>query len=402
MKFAQVSLVAILGLNPSARPVVTKTEESNTTSWPGEDTSCNNAQVKRDISTRCVNPGESNQQHITCWWCNWWGGDAHPLCTIPCCDPDSKIYNDNQCGCRHNGKSYKVGYESNSATKCCGVDIHHAPKWSGDNCGCADVGATPKMGAKETDCCSGTWAAGPGTPCVKAKPGTKNLGMRAQDCVTGKLANDGSCAEGKPGEAVIDPSHCASGKAQNGVCLCVAAGDKHKDAAACCSGAHKDGTDVCSCMPSTYNLHHGATAKDCCSEKAHGGVCQCARGGAPIQKGHGVHGCCAKHAVEHGSVSHCGCKTPKDNVTAQERGECCGGFYDGVKGECACIPNGFLVAGFVTKESCCGGVLVNDKDGGFVCGKIGDHPKVVMEHSGLHEPVQPLYYLEHEMRPVGR
>lgn len=365
MKFSIAALACAAQLALYARPA-TNSHLVNATqdSWPGDKTGCDNKQVQRDVNARCVMPGDNNRHHITCWSCNWWGGDAHPVCTIPCCDPSASSAG-NVCGCTHAGKSYRVGYKPNDARKCCATDRNNNPKWDGDACSCADVGAKPQHGAVETDCCSGTWDAK--KKCVKAQPNKKNRGMRPQDCVTGKLTADGSCAPGKPGEPVSDPKHCMSGKAdRNGSCLCVHAGQKHKKPQACCSGKHEDGTDICACMPNEYNLHHGANKDDCCSEQAHGGRCLCGMPGRPVKKGRGAHGCCAGHAFEKGGVAHCGCATNKTSVTADKHGQCCGGFYDGPAGSCACIKSAHLVASFVPPEACCSG-KISDTSSGPTC-----------------------------------
>lgn len=192
----------------------------------------------------------------------------------------------------------------------------------------------------------------------------KHKGMRTIDCETGKLDKDGmTCRQGKPGEAVRDPSDCASGKVdKGGHCLCVAAGQKAKDAQACCSAAHEKGSDVCACMPSDYNLHHGATKNDCCSEQVAGGRCLCGNPGRPIKAGRGVTACCAGTAVKgSGDTEYCSCATQKEEVTAEHHGRCCGGggFYNGTSGKCSCIKSGYIVAGYVPKEGCCSGEIVS-------------------------------------------
>merc|ERR1712232_1249077 len=200
---------------------------------------------------------------------------------------------------------------------------------------------------------------------------------------TGRLTDDGACAEGEPGEAVMDPAHCMSGEVgPDNTCLCVSAGSSHEKAEACCSGMHEDGTDVCACMPSEFNLHHGAKPSDCCSELALGGVCECQVPGGPIKPGRGLDGCCAHNAVEYGDRAHCGCAGLSDSVTADNNGYCCGGLYNGAERKCSCIPPGFLVAGFVKKDSCCSGELERDQDGARCKG----HPE---PQPALPEPVEP-------------
>lgn len=84
-------------------------------------------------------------------------------------------------------------------------------------------------------------------------------------------------------------------------------------------------------------------------------------------KGRAEHGCCAQHALEHDEHAHCGCAKPGANLSVDKSAFCCGGFYNHRAGVCGCIPNGFLVAGFVEADSCCSGHIEKDEHGGAHC-----------------------------------
>lgn len=193
--------------------------------------------------------------------------------------------------------------------------------------------------------------------------------MRPQDCRTGALdPNTRVCMQAGPGAVVANPNDCMSGVVDGGMnCLCVPTGETHRNPAACCSGMHVPGTNVCQCIPFGRNLHHGARGFHCCSTIQHGGKCSCQEPGGPIGKGRIHFGCCARTGLEHDEHDHCGCLKPGANVTLERSTFCCGGFYNHRAGTCGCIPNGYLVAGFVTADSCCSGNLERDEHGGLHC-----------------------------------
>lgn len=160
---------------------------------------------------------------------------------------------------------------------------------------------------------------------------------------------------------IMNKSACAANEMEGLTCACVRAGDQKPHPfvsdSHCCSGETENDGLTCACKGNGQTLVSGATATDCCSNRAGSSSgdsiqhCLCGLPGSPSLED-GSH-CCAHHAVG----GYCGCHSHGTEVTAHGR-HCCGQLVEPDQEHCRCIPTGWQVPPYARDVSCCNGTIV--------------------------------------------
>jgi len=186
-------------------------------------------------------------------------------------------------------------------------------------CGCVWGGMRP-VDNNPSRCCSQSVETD-GTCSWIPVPGTIDAWMNETECFSGDADENNKCKCMPPLSKVRSKAAIAA----------------HPDQ--CCS-KHiiSDGPNagLCSCITTGKRLGYGSDESHCCSGKAKNGVCICAKPGAAYRKDHGMtsHDCCSSNAGEH----FCHCSATGSSAAHRA---CCGKVSDDKT--CECIPDGHLV-----------------------------------------------------------
>lgn len=405
MKFSVVACLSVVQVTLHVRPSFVSRETTSGT----YSSYCSYSRNKEQIRTSCGLPGHKPEVWIVD---HGWVSNTNEFCKVKCCNGQGTD-GDGLCGCMSEGAKYDTGpYKRLKDWKCCSAALDRTSTMvrldaaGGPECACSELGAWPRHGALETDCCSKKWnttapskyhciphpcAAVGKAPtaslpcclvtdaggqhgekvntdggvcgCIPAgrQPWKQNEGTKAH-CCSGSLGKDGKCACISNtsqvllhGAAVTD---CCSGAISTSggkkYCkakTCTEVGDDAKGGHYCCSGK-KGKNDKCACIPpgEKFPTGKGQGVKSCCSGKASGDKCAYLKVGETPSKMTDKTACSSKKVDENGE---CACVGDGDKVDAAD--QCCSKAHESGT-TCGCLrPDAKLEHG-ATKKDCCSGI----------------------------------------------
>jgi len=391
MKVATVSLLTLIGGNPSARPAI-----GTRVGAEGDDKLCQEQWVKDIIASDygCANPGHKPEHEFTKVKKYWF--DKKFDCTTRCCGGSESSDGKHKCKCVHAGKPHGGGDWSQT---CCSMDVNRevaSDRWTGNNgthCGCAYVGdRLAYEDAKETDCCSGKWHSKDNRTCIP------------NECTAnGQTPDDKICCGYVTGQA--DGTGTITAKNEDGTCKCVPSTkqlDDHYQLSQptdCCSGALVEGTvlgvnGTCGCISNVADpLPKGASASDCCggvtetnddgefckagscstkggsaagglhccSGEKEGERCQCLLGGQSLPEGANATECCT--TTGDGKCGFKGAGVQPGPFHSSKAAQCASNITT-PGGYCTCIKAGVQPRHeIITGEFCCSEDLADGKCG---------------------------------------
>lgn len=205
-----------------------------------------------------------------------------------------------------------------SGNYCCARDTTHIEYDVDKPCGCVWGGKAPadKLASR---CCSQSLEKD-GTCSWIDAPGIIEEWFNETECFSG-VADDNNQCKCMPPLSTVRSTDVIK---------------EHTDQ--CCSNrviSTGKNAGLCSCIRTGDRLKYGATESHCCSGKAKNGVCICAESGSAYRKDEGMasQDCCSSQAGDH----FCRCSPTGSSATSA----CCGDVSDSAK--CVCIPDGHQV-----------------------------------------------------------